>query len=740
MIANVIKKILLQIRWPRLLAVLLIVLAVWFFGGLLLRFWLSPILGFGTARDVELASMMGLNWTEMVLARSDAEAYFRSHQQWPANARAIDRPDDNGLLRIDMPQSLVLRFGMSKGFPDSSGLRDARLRMTYDAKTGDWQCQNDSPPLPRRWLRSECLPERGSWTALEWLTSILLIAVIALIVLLALLAFADPRLAGLRKQPRRLRRQPIKDLARLHRQLGWLRRRQASLAAAEIAPADWHEALAYAHADADARAQLLALRVSARCTRSQGWSLPGHVYEWQFPPTLPIALDRILLYLPAEKLSARDLVRHLRAVQTGQDVLLVASNDADLDAALLAYASDTANLCVCLDQVTQCEWLLHPTPQEVLVALLARQLRITRISPYQTRGGVTRPAAFFGREQLLARVLNREPGNYLLVGGRQLGKTSLMKAIERRFADHPRVHCHYLSLRDHRLDARLAAELECAADTPIEQLVTALVRRAGQRRLLLLIDETDLFLREEARTGYAQLSSLRSLSEEGHCHFMLAGFWDLYQATAIDYASPIRNFGEVISLGALEHEACVALATDPLARLGIRFADASLVEQLVNACGHRANLVAILCQHGLEQLERGERLLTEAHVRRAMHSDALLDALAGWARLSPDPKACALDRVIVYRVAQLHAARADGAAAAVIPLQLADLLQELAGLSINADAEALRDAFSRLQLAYVLRREDEGFVFAVPLFAIQFHVQEVDALLRRELETLRDGG
>jgi hypothetical protein len=713
----------------RTLIALALIVAIWSFGGFLLRFWLSPILGYGTRDDIENASMMGMNWSEMALARGDAEGYFRREGRWPADPAALYRVDDNGLLRLEMPAPYVLRFGMSKGFRSDSGLRDARLIWRFDPATGEWQCRNDTPPLPRRWLRPECLPPEDDPGIGTWALIALAILLLALMLLLALLAFADPRLAALRQQPRRLRRQPVRDLGRLHRELGWLRRRDATLAAAGVADADWREAIAYADADADARAELLALRISARNAPSLGWSLPGRVYEWQLPATFPVALERVLVYLPSPKIPARDLVRHLRGVQTGQDVLLVASPDLRADAALLAYAGDTANLCVCIDQPTQTEWLLHPAPHEVLVALLARQLKVTRISPYQTRGGITRPAAFFGREQLLARVLNREPGNYLLVGGRQLGKTSLMKAIERRFAGHPHVHCHYVSLRDHRLGARLAAELGAAADTPIERLVAQLAARAGERRLLLLIDESDLFLREEAQSGYAQLAALRSLSEEGRCHFMLAGFWDLYQATAIDYASPIRNFGEVISLGGLEHDACVALATEPLARLGIRFADPSLVERLVMACGHRANLVAILCQHGLEQLERGERELDEARVERAMHSDALLDALAGWARLSPDPAACTLDRVIVYRVAEQSGAGR--------PLTLPGLLDELAAAGVTVGAEALRSAFSRLQLAYVLRREGDGYAFAVPLFALQFRAQEVQALLARELDALR---
>ena len=53
------------------------------------------------------------------------------------------------------------------------------------------------------------------------------------------------------------------------------------------------------------------------------------------------------------------------------------------------------------------------------------------------------------------------------------------------------------------------------------------------------------------------------------------------------------------------------------------------------------------------------------------------------------------------------------------------------------NAEMLRASLSRLQLAYIVRREGEGFVFAVPLFATQFRAQEVAALLVSELESLR---
>src|SRR5690606_32619022 len=243
---------------------------------------------------------------------------------------------------------------------------------------------------------------------------------------------------------------------------------------------------------------------------------------------------------------------------------------------------------------------------QVLLRLLAAQLRITRISPYQTRGGITREGSFFGRAQPLARVVGREPANSLVVGGRQLGKSSLLKAVQRRLQGHPHTVCHYVSLRDHRLAPRMALQFGLAAGTPLEAIVDHLQAEYAGKRLVLLIDEADLFFRDEAGNGYPQLSALRAFSEEGRCWFMLAGFWDLYATAVLDYQSPLRNFGEVLAIGGLERAACRELATEPLRKLRLGFASDTLVEKLVDASGQRANLVAILCQECLEALQPGE--------------------------------------------------------------------------------------------------------------------------------------
>ncbi|MCB1986920.1 MAG: ATP-binding protein, partial [Burkholderiaceae bacterium] len=511
-------------------------------------------------------------------------------------------------------------------------------------------------------------------------------------------------------------------------------RLEATLLAADIRMVDWRRAVLCAQATgaehAPALARALAERVSARCQPSSDWALPGQVFEWQFPPDLPVSLDRCMVFVPTPGIDEATVLRQLRAAQTGSDVLLILSgHSVDTPWPLLrAHADDHANLHVMVDSASQTEWLIGGEALQVLLRLLATQLRITRISPYQTRGGVTREGAFFGRAQLLARVINREPANYLVVGGRQLGKSSLLKAVQRRMQGHPHTVCHYVSLRDHRLAPRMALQFGLPADTPLEAIVDHLQSQYQGKRLVLLIDEADLFFRDESANGYVQLSTLRALSEEGRCWFMLAGFWDLYATAVLDYQSPLRNFGEVLAIGGLERAACRELATEPLRRLRLGFDNERLVDRLIDASGQRANLVAILCQECLEALLPGEPVIEARHLTQALASQAVQDALAGWGRLSHDEAACRLDRIVVYHTAQAG------------QTSLAALAQLLHSHGITADAQALRQSLARLQLAYVLRKKDAEYRFAIPLLQDQFEPAEVELLLHQELAVLAKTG
>lgn len=662
-------------------------------------------------------------WVELQVARMSVNTYVSDTDEWPTRLDAIEVPALGDIFELSLQPSEIV--GTLRPLPQlDRGLHGRRVLYRWDPQTRDWSCRAGDPPIPADYLPLNCRSEEDfSGGTTRNLTSLLVLSLLVLLVLGVLLLWRHPLIAPIQRDPARLKRMPLSLLRRIDTALGWLQRRDVTLAAASVDPADWNEALGFAQLDEAQRAQRFALRVAARCASSSGWNLPRNVYEWTFSSDMPVSLERCLAWLPRDDLDGAQLVRHLRQQQTGLDVLLVFTPNAAAETQLRGLCAERANLFVCVGQETQTAWLLEREPLHVLLRAMAQQLRLTRISPYQTRGGVARASSFFGRESLLARVVQREPSNYLLIGGRQLGKTSLMKAIERRLRAHPHLACVYIVLRDHRLLPRLAAQSGLPLDSDLSTVIAELVRQQGGKRLLLLIDEADPFFRADAARDYGELSAMRALSEEGRCHFLLAGFWDLYAAAALDYQSPLRNFGEVVSVGGLETDACRELATVPLGVLNLRFADDALVERIVQQSGRRANLIAILCQECLEAPDRGGRAIEAGDVERALNSQAVLDALAGWGRLSHDERASRLDRIVVYRVA------------AQAGTSLADMVELLRPWA-NIEVEMLRRSFARLQLAYVLDKQGERFAFAVPLFARQFEAAEIPVLLAEELRQL----
>ncbi len=675
----------------------------------------------GTILGTENAWLVWGEMTKWRVAMVQARHY---EEGWPKDINRYAPQNPVPFVTVTSPRPYRLQANVARQ-SDLGAISGTEVFFDFNPISYAWTCSAGQPPMPAGLLPMQCTDDEPTEEIepFGWLRTLYLACGLVFAAAAAMLLMRHPSLSLGQLRPERLRRTPVAGIPRLDQLLrltGW---RQSTLQAAEVPLANWLRALRYAAATDMERVSMLAGQLAARSKPSSDWAMPGAVFEWLFPVDLPVTLDRCLVFVPARELDEVSLLHHLRVAQTGADVMLILSPHTPDDpwSQLQAYCEDRANLTVMVDSPSQTEWLLSSQPVSVFLRLLAAQLRVTRISPYQTRGGVTRSGVFFGRHQLLARVVNREPANYLVVGGRQLGKSSLLKAVQRRLDGHPHVICHYVSLRDHRLAPRLALQFGLDAATPLDAIITHLQATYAGKRLFLLIDEADMFFREESQHGYHQLSALRALSDEGRCWFMLAGFWDLYATAVLDYQSPLRNFGEVLTIGGLEAAACAELATVPLSRLRLGFASNRLVDQLVEASGQRANLVAILCQECLEVLQPGERAIEQRHLTQAFSSQAVQDALAGWGRLSHDEAACRLDRIVVYHTA-LHGATS---------------LAELAGLleshGIDPQPDALRRALDRLQLAYILKREQASYRFAIPLFAKQFEPQETTLLLRQEL-------
>ena len=328
---------------------------------------------------------------------------------------------------------------------------------------------------------------------------------------------------------------------------------------------------------------------------------------------------------------------------------------------------------------------------------------MTQLSPYQLGGGVNREAVFFGRQEIIAHIMNRDPANYLVMGGRQLGKSSLLKALERRYAEQPDVACLSLALSNEVLVPRLASALKIPHRAGLEEIAVHVARM--DRRFLFLIDEADKFVRYELKNAYRTLDTLRRISEEGHCNFILAGFWELYEQAVLDYRSPLKNFAETIQLSALEADACRELASEPMQTMRLEYADAALIDQLLVATGQRANLMAIACHEILAQLRPNQRIITGENVQQSLHSERIFEALKGWDAMTDDAEARQWDRLVVYSTIDQE------------PFDFAELVERLRRRRITPDGRAIEHSLARLELGFVLGRNAQGsYVYRVPLF------------------------
>lgn len=529
-------------------------------------------------------------------------------------------------------------------------------------------------------------------------------------------------------RPTNLVKLPLFRIPSVNNWLDLLVIKKLFLVKAKIPLARWQKLVEYSKTIPLEKPTILADSIQVTSNVINNKNIQGVMIEWIFFDQLPINISHCLIYIPDADMTFAMQLQELRKLTTEAEIVLLLSNPepTKVDIELQAYCAIKTNNYVFITSEQQTEWLLSNNPQDILLSLLIKQLPFTRFSPYQTHGGITKPQSFYGRDGILTKIINREKQNFLITGGRQLGKTSILKAVQRSFHKNNKAICHYISLRDHRITERLAMQFRLPMVSTLDEIIIYIIKNYTNKKLTILIDEADLFIAYEQQTGYKQLSALRSLTDEGNCKFIIAGFWDLYSAVILYYQSPIKNFGEVIAIGGLEREAAYNLIIQPISKLNVSFSSPDLVEKIVDYTGQRANLIAIICQETLFQLNEGEKVITPQHLQQALESVSIKEALSGWQRLTHNELDSKIDRIIIY-----HTVCVDYT-------DLQSLLDLLNPFEIKSTLTLLQDSLTRLTLAYILQLKKDKYSFIVPLFKQQFCKKEVELLLKQELKAFDD--
>jgi hypothetical protein len=388
-----------------------------------------------------------------------------------------------------------------------------------------------------------------------------------------------------------------------------------------------------------------------------------------------------------------------------------------------------------------------------LATLFACTLPFTDSQPWIATG-TPAPEMFYGRRRELDAVKAIEGEfTHLIYGGRQLGKTALLRQAERELQSDT-VVVRYISVQqigtihpcerlwdelyDRLIEGPGALRLPKQGRRPSVELPRALKQWLDadhSRRIVVLFDETDKFFEADRRARYAVTEALRNLAAETHLRFkpVFAGLHNV-QKLARDPNSPLAHLGQPLAIGPLlrgaERDEAEALARTPFAALGYRLEE-GVAARILTFANYYPSLIQIVCQHLLREVRRQrgrqgppwsvrlddvERVLNQTEIRDAVRErfritlelDKRYELIALLAAEESQDDSNALSRGMHVDDLRWMADVAWPAGfRAAAPEVFEALLEEMVGLGLLRQVDGVNFALRSSNLAHLLGSKDQ---------------------------------
>lgn len=381
--------------------------------------------------------------------------------------------------------------------------------------------------------------------------------------------------------------------------------------------------------------------------------------------------------------------------------------------------------------------------------LIVKSMGPKSFSPYQLGGVLTDLSLFQGRESEVEDLCDATAPGHLVVGGRSVGKSSLLRAASHRLREQGALCLHFggegcKDVSDFLV--RIGNELRDYDSGPWRSVnlgrLDGLVRRSGRfvakkiglwpkaRTREITLDNLDGILRSYCRKGrnvhfmideteelfkndYPEMCRLLGIFRDvvenrPDATFAVAGWRELAKASR-DEGFPLFNVGREAWLGAIEREAALRLLEEPMAKLGVSFGSAEAERELLKETSGHPYLVQFVCDRLLQGLSKPPFEITLVQVKDVLQAmefqDERLKMFYGF--LSP------LDRsiVAVFERGSTH-------------LTLVAIHSRLAHKRIDVDEDDLRRSILGLKANSILKEVRGEFAIAFECF--------YDALKKRE--------
>lgn len=250
---------------------------------------------------------------------------------------------------------------------------------------------------------------------------------------------------------------------------------------------------------------------------------------------------------------------------------------------------------------------------------------------YTSVAGKVPDEVFVGRQDELRKL--RDPaGSQFVYGGRQLGKSALLRKLKDDFEGADAHIAIYVDLNSHGIGSwsdpadlwgvlynKLSEYPDVGArqnpnvrnSEPVIRLIQTWLEGAPDRRMLLLLDEADAFLEKESSTrphGFRNIGPLKRLKEdtEGRFKPIFAGLHKVQRLQNVAN-TPLAHGGDDVLVGPLAAGPARQLVTRPLEALGYKFVNPNHVWRLLAFTNMQPGLIQIVCIDLIEHL-RDKRL------------------------------------------------------------------------------------------------------------------------------------
>lgn len=375
-------------------------------------------------------------------------------------------------------------------------------------------------------------------------------------------------------------------------------------------------------------------------------------------------------------------------------------------------------------------------PSGELLDLISAQVPISNLAPYETRAPVT-GSRFFGREYEISRVVSNPDTNHAILGIRRIGKTSLLREVERllRQAQDPTqvvyLECSdLLSTEDYvrevvrKLNPRELPRLHMQKYVFFFPDFLERMARASRGKIIFLLDEIDNLVIMQ-RGSWELFRMLRASANKGACQYIMAGFREAMREQYL-LDSPFYNFAQEIRLSEFTRRQAQDLIQTPMENLRVRIRNKEeVVARIYEETAGQPNLIQYYCTILLRQLdlvgkrELGPESLIDVYGDEGFKSHLLTSFMQNTENR---------EKALVYAVLMASEEPRKGFSPAFL-----DAALRKRGIVLPQDE--IDEATSVLALAGVLHQKGREFFFTSPVFTKVLHQSyDLDYLFRKVKE------